>query len=142
MRQLFAKPSLRLGTALLGASLLAGCSALGMGNEQKAATTTAAPPPAPAPAPAPAPPTPMQTMQKDMAAAKQAINNHNRADAMSALTALQSDLGNMGMSSSDMHSAMAQMNDARIDVSRGYWTAANRHLDQISSMIGQGGGMG
>ena len=84
----------------------------------------------------------MQMTQKDMQAAKQAITDHNRADAMSALTSLQSDLGNMGMSSSDMHSAMAQMNDARIDVNRGYWTAANRHLDQISSMIGQGGGMG
>ncbi len=141
MRQLFAKPALRLGAALLGTGLLAGCSALGMGNKQQAATTVA-PPPAPAPAPAPAAPSPMQTTQKDMQAAKQAIANHNRADAMSALTALQSDLGNMGMSSSDMHSAMAQMNDARIDVSRGYWTAANRHLDQISSMVGQGGGMG
>lgn len=138
MRQLFAKPGLVLGAALLGTGLLAGCA----GNQQQAATTTVAPPPAPAPAPAPAAPTPMQMTQKDMQAAKQAITAHNRADAMSALTSLQSDLGKMGMSSSDMHSAMAQMNDARIDVNRGYWTAANRHLDQISSMIGQGGGMG
>ncbi len=142
MRQLFAKPGLRLGAALLGTGLLAGCSALGLGNEQQAATTTVAPPPAPAPAPAPAAPTPMEMTQKDMQAAKQAITNHNRADAMSALTSLQSDLGNMGMSSSDMRSAMEQMNDARIDVNRGYWTAAGRRVDKIGSIIGQGGGRG
>ncbi|MGH7212302.1 MAG: hypothetical protein ACREF1_12685 [Acetobacteraceae bacterium] len=135
MRQLFAKPALMLGAALLGTSLLAGCAS----NTEKAATTTVAPPPAPAPAPTPPASTPMQTTQKDMQAAKQAIAAHNRADAMTALTSLQSDLGNMGMSSSDMHSAMAQMNDARIDVNRGYWTAADRHLDQISSMMGPGG---
>ena len=158
MHQLFAKPAKVLGAALLGTSMLAGCSALGIGNQQK--TATVAPPPAPAPAPAPAPPSPMQTMQTDMNAAKGAISARNRSEALSDIDKLQSDLNTMGassanassasatsgsssnvaMSSADMHRAMSELNDARIDVNKGYWTAANRHLDNISSMFGPSGG--